>query len=124
MIDVPHLLEACQMEKYKTLKGKTLYGTLNINIEPTELGCSCGERAFDFSWDSNGNISVNVRKWARRRLDLRFNPLTDWKGFLICGKTGKKLRDPVPMKWEPKDKFSMAGHMYDHLVEYLQEGEE
>jgi hypothetical protein len=114
------LLEACQMEQF-TSKGRTRYGHLLVNIEPTEYGCRCGEKSYDFSFDSNGDISVNVRKWPRRKIkDMYLLGEKDWKGFLICGKTGNLKRSPRPQNWEPKDKFTMARELYDALVAHVE----
>jgi len=120
-LDVEALKEACEMGQYRTKKGATRYGHLVINIEPSEYGCLCGERSFDFSFDSNGDISVNVRKYARRNIkDFLLTNYGDWKGFLICGKTGE-LKRCRPSKWEPPKKFSMARFLYDTLCDYMEE---
>jgi len=119
-MNLDRLLEACQMEEF-TSKGSTRYGHLVVNVEPTEYGCTCNEKSYDFSYDKNGDISVNVRKHARRRVrDNRLVAYSDWKGFLICGKTGKRKRNPTPQRWEPKDKFSLAEYLYDALVAHVE----
>lgn len=119
-MNLPLLLEACQMEQFKS-KGATRYGHLVVNIEPTEYGCTCGERSYDFSYDRNGDISVNVRKWARRKItDNYLTAHGDWKGFLMCGKTGERKRNPTPQKWEPSDKFSMAQYLFDRLEAHVE----
>jgi len=120
-MNLPKLLEACQMEQF-TSKGSTRYGHLLVNIEPTEYGCQCGEKSYDFSFDRNGDISVNVRKWPRRKIrDMHLLNEKDWKGFLICGKTGALKRSPRPQKWEPQDKFTLARDLYDALEKMVEE---
>lgn len=78
-IDVGFLKAACGWSRYKTRKGRTRYGCLNVPIPGPVPETLC----YDFSPDRNGDISVNVRRKARD-LDREFLvPLTDFRGFII-----------------------------------------
>jgi len=78
-IDVDYLKDACGWGRYKTFRGRTKYGVLNV---PNDIGK--GEvLAYDFSPDRNGDISVNVRR-VPRNLDRQFmERLADFRGFII-----------------------------------------
>ena len=78
-IDVEYLKAACGWSRYKTRKGRTRYGVLNVHFaEPIPEVL-----AYDFSPDKNGDISVNVRRQPRD-LDREYlKRMPDFRGFII-----------------------------------------
>ncbi len=117
-IDVPFLKVACGWSRYKTRKGRTRYGCLNVpNYEgPGEV------LAYDFSPDRNGDISVNVRKKPRDLESLTLKRMADFRGFIISKNGFVRPLDEKSSNWRERSNPRKAENWRDYamfLKEYL-----
>jgi len=115
-IDVGFLKAACGWSRYKTLKGRTRYGVLNVPnyIGPGEV------LAYDFSPDKNGDISVNVRNVPRDLKRKHLKRLDDFRGFIISKNGFVRPLDESRSNYRER-KHSRKGENWQDYAEFLME---
>jgi len=119
-VDLEKLKEHSLFGYFQSKNGNTKYGCLNVPTFPVESTV-----AYDFSKDRNGDFSVNCRRTARDLSRKNLTWMADFRGFIICGKTGRcrSLKSSKANHWERKNPRK-AENWSDYamfLIDYLEE---